>query len=107
MVTLFKQLPQAQIGPKFKFCCVYQIANNQTVVFSPEIGPIFFCLKANGKGLIIGYEIFEFVHSKPELRLVRKTSICITFGKNIGFEGFELIGKNCMFSFKPPRAGGF
>ena len=79
MVTLFKQLPQAQIGPKFKFCCVYQIANNQTVVLSPEIGLIFFCLKANGKGLIIGFEIFGFGHSKPELWLVRKTPICLTF----------------------------
>ena len=36
MVTLFKQLPQAQIGLKFKDCCAQQIANDQTIVLSPE-----------------------------------------------------------------------
>ena len=34
--TLFKQLPQAQIGPKFKNFCVHQKANDQTIVLSPE-----------------------------------------------------------------------
>ena len=32
-----------------------------------RIGPNIFCLKANGKGLIIGFEIFGFGPSKPEL----------------------------------------
>ena len=36
MGTLFKQLPQAQIGPKFKNFFAHQIANDQTVVLSPE-----------------------------------------------------------------------
>jgi len=31
------------------------------------LAQIFFCLKANGKGLIIGFEIFGFGPSKPEL----------------------------------------
>ena len=35
-LTLFKQLPQAQIGPKFKNCCAHQIANDQTIVLSSE-----------------------------------------------------------------------
>ena len=35
-VTLFKQLPLAQIGPKFKNFCVHQKANDQTIVLSPE-----------------------------------------------------------------------
>ena len=35
-VTLFKQLPPAQIGPKFKNFCVYQKANDQTIILSPE-----------------------------------------------------------------------
>ena len=34
--TLFKQLPQAQIGPKFTFVRVHQIANDQMVVLSHE-----------------------------------------------------------------------
>ena len=32
-----------------------------------ELAQIFFCLKANGKGLIIGFVIFEFGAFKPEL----------------------------------------
>ena len=53
-------------------------------ISKPKIKPLllgkhFFCLKANGKGLIIGFEIFEYGPSKPELWLVRKTSICVTF----------------------------
>ena len=35
-VTIFKQLPQAQIRPKFKNFCAYQITNDQTIVLSPE-----------------------------------------------------------------------
>ena len=35
-VTLFKQLPQAQIGPKFKFFGAHQIANYQMIILSPE-----------------------------------------------------------------------
>ena len=35
-VTLFKQLPQAQIGPKFKNFFAHQIANDQTIILSPE-----------------------------------------------------------------------
>ena len=35
-VTLFKQLPQAEIGPKFKNFCAHQIANDQTIVLCPE-----------------------------------------------------------------------
>ena len=44
-----------------------------------ELAQIFFSLKANGKGLIIGFEIFGFGHSKPELWLVQKRGICVTF----------------------------
>ena len=36
MVTLLKQLPQAQIVPKFKNFCAHRIANNQTIILSPE-----------------------------------------------------------------------
>ena len=36
MGTLFKQLPQAQIGPKFKNLCAHQKANDQTIILSPE-----------------------------------------------------------------------
>jgi len=36
-------------------------------------------MKADGKGLIIGFEIFGFGPSKPELWLVRKMGICLTF----------------------------
>ena len=36
MGALFKQLPQTQIGPKFKKICVHQIANDQTIVLSHE-----------------------------------------------------------------------
>ena len=53
-----------------------------------ELAQIFFCLKADGKSLILGFEIFGFGPSKAELRRVQKTPICITFstfGKNIGF----------------------
>ena len=32
-----------------------------------ELAQTFFCLKADGQGLIIGFEIFEFGPSKPEL----------------------------------------
>ena len=35
-VTLFKQLPRTQTGPKFKNFCVHQKANDQTIVLSPE-----------------------------------------------------------------------
>ena len=35
-VTLFKQLPRAEIGSKFKNFCAHQIANDQTIVLSPE-----------------------------------------------------------------------
>ena len=35
-VTLFKQLPKAKIGPKFKTFCAHQIANDQTIVLRPE-----------------------------------------------------------------------
>ena len=35
-VTLFKQLPRAEIGPKFKNFCAHQIANDKTIVLSPE-----------------------------------------------------------------------
>jgi len=35
-VTPFKQLPRAQFGAKFKNFCAHQIANDQTVVMSPE-----------------------------------------------------------------------
>ena len=55
------------------------------------IGPIFFCLEANGTGLIIGFEMFG-------LGLVRLTygwfvkgevaGLLSTCGENIGFEGF-------------------
>ena len=38
-VTLFKQPPKAEIWPKFKNFCAYQIANDQTVVMSPENPP--------------------------------------------------------------------
>ena len=44
-----------------------------------EMAQIFFYLKADGKGMIIGFEIFGFGPSK---------SLFSTFGKNIGFEGF-------------------
>ena len=36
LVTLFKQLPRAKIGPEFKNFCAHQIANDQTIVLSPE-----------------------------------------------------------------------
>ena len=32
-----------------------------------ELAQNFFCLKADGKGLILGFEIFEFGAFKPEL----------------------------------------
>ena len=32
-----------------------------------ELAQIFFCLKADGKGLIVGFVIFWFGSSKPEL----------------------------------------
>ena len=35
-VTLFKQLPRAHIGLKFKNLCSHQIANDHTIVLSPE-----------------------------------------------------------------------
>ena len=35
-VTLFKQLPWAEIGLKFKNFCAHQIANDQTIVLSPD-----------------------------------------------------------------------
>ena len=35
-VTLFKQLPRAQIGSKFKNVCVHQEANDQTIILSLE-----------------------------------------------------------------------
>ena len=35
-MPLFKQLPQAEIWPKFKNFCAHQIANDQTIVLSPE-----------------------------------------------------------------------
>ena len=60
-----------------------------------ELAPKFFCLKADGKGLIIGFETFGFGPSKPELwhfSFVPKkgefASLFATFRKNIGFEGF-------------------
>ena len=34
--TLFKQLPRAQIGLKFKNVWAHQIANNQTIILCPE-----------------------------------------------------------------------
>ena len=34
--TLFKQLPQAQVGPTFKKVCAHQSDNDQTIVLSPE-----------------------------------------------------------------------
>ena len=46
--------------------------------------------KADGKALILGFKIFGFGPSRPELRhfsFVPKMSICLTFsafGKNIG-----------------------
>ena len=64
-----------------------------------RIGSIFFCLKADGKGLIFGFEMFEFGPSKPELRhfsFVPENgsfaSLFATFGKNIGFEGLAAQG---------------
>ena len=36
LVTLFKQLSRAEIGPKFKNFCAHQIANDQTIVLSQE-----------------------------------------------------------------------
>ena len=36
MVYLFKQLPRAHIGLKFKNLCAHQIANDHTIVLSPE-----------------------------------------------------------------------
>ena len=35
-IILFKQLPRAEIWPKFKNFCAHQIANDQTIVLSPE-----------------------------------------------------------------------
>ena len=35
-VTLFKKLPRAEIGLKFKYFCAHQIANDQTIDLSPE-----------------------------------------------------------------------
>ena len=49
--TLFKRLPRAPIVLKFKFFCVHQIANDQTIVLRPE--------NADGKGLILGFKILE------------------------------------------------
>ena len=34
--TLFKQLPWAQIGLKFKYFCAHKIANNQTIILNTE-----------------------------------------------------------------------
>ena len=34
--TLFKQLPRAQIGLKFKNCFAYQIANDKIIILSTE-----------------------------------------------------------------------
>ena len=36
LVTLFKQLPWAEIWLKFKNVCAHQIANDQMIVLSPE-----------------------------------------------------------------------
>ena len=36
-VTIFKHLPRAEIGPKLKNFCAHQIANDQTIILSPEI----------------------------------------------------------------------
>ena len=44
-VTLFKQLPRAQIGPKFKNFFARQIAKDQTIILSPELWPISFVPK--------------------------------------------------------------
>ena len=35
-VTLFKQVPREQIGPKFKYFCVHHKANDQTIILSPD-----------------------------------------------------------------------
>ena len=53
-VTLFKQLPWAEIWPKFKNFCAHQIANDQTIVLSPE-NP-------------------QKVHSRPKLWAFEKSS---------------------------------
>ena len=52
------------------------------------------CLKADGKGLILGFEILEFGPSRPELRHVWKMSICLTF--------FHFWGKYWFWGFCQP-----
>ena len=56
MGTLFEQPPQTQIRPKAKYLCVYQIANDKTIILSTEN--------------------VQKVHSRPKLWVGWSQSLC-------------------------------
>ena len=52
-VTIFKQLPPAQIGPKFKNFFAHQIANDQTIVMIIFQRMQYYMILATGGKMII------------------------------------------------------